>query len=264
MSEENVDWRDGLSDELRDNPSLSDVKDLNGLAQRFIDTKAMVGNSIRPPTDDAPQEDIESFVEQMLGNSHIPLQRRVEVDINDRTPEDAGGYNLVEGFDAEAYGELAKFAHEKNMPKSMLEGIAGEMMRLNQKSVDANMEPFTAEMSKLKGEWGGAYDEKVERIQQFIKANKSELDFAGGVANNQVGADWLRLFDGIVSQFGGEGTEVAKQMSAATQRTPGEIEQRRNEVTKSLINDNLTPRERDGLQAKLVKYSQDLIEARAA
>lgn len=268
-----ADWHESLPDDIRENPSLSDVKDVAGLAQRFIDTKAMVGNSVRPPTDDASQEDIDSFVDKMLENSHIPLMRKIDVDNAESmsaiykslgVPEDAAGYELADGFDAGAFGELAAYAHEHNVPKKQLEGMASEIMRLNNASIEKSMEPHNQEMERLKGEWGQAYDEKVSRIQQFIKANKSELDFAGGVENNQVGADWLRLFDGIVTQFGGEGTEIAKQMTASSHITPGEIEQRRNEVTQRLMNDTLSQRERAALQEKLIKYSQDLIDSRAA
>lgn len=45
-----------LPENLRSNPSLKDVKDAATLAQRFIDTKSMVGNSIAMPPKDAPED----------------------------------------------------------------------------------------------------------------------------------------------------------------------------------------------------------------
>lgn len=262
MSEEETgSWNDGMSTELRDNPSLADMKNLDGLAQAYIDTKAMVGGSLRIPTEEAGEEVINSFVEDLLERPGLPLMRKVDIA---KAPEDASGYDLVEGFDPEAYGALAQKAQEANLSKEQFESIAGAMLEVNNESVEKGMQPFVDEMNKLKGEWGGAYDEKVNRIQQFIKANKSDLDFVGGVAGNQVGAEWLRLFDGIVTQFGGEGTEIAKQMTAATEITPNEIEQRRDELINRVINENLTAREQQNIQAQINKYSNELVKLQAA
>ncbi len=55
------DWKDTLPDDLKTNASLLDVPDVATLAKRFIDTKAMVGNSFRVPGEDASTEDWGKF-----------------------------------------------------------------------------------------------------------------------------------------------------------------------------------------------------------
>jgi len=59
------DWRAGIPEELRTHPSLADVKDVAGLAKRFIDTKAYVGNGIQIPKPDAPAEEWAKFNAKM-------------------------------------------------------------------------------------------------------------------------------------------------------------------------------------------------------
>jgi hypothetical protein len=50
------DWRASLPDDLRGHPSLADVKDVGGLAKRFVDTKAMVGDAVKIPGPEATPE----------------------------------------------------------------------------------------------------------------------------------------------------------------------------------------------------------------
>src|SRR3990167_6512665 len=55
------DWREGLPEELRAEPSFKDVPDVPTLAKRFIDTKKMVGGSLKVPKDGAPPEEVNAF-----------------------------------------------------------------------------------------------------------------------------------------------------------------------------------------------------------
>ena len=56
-----VTFADSLPEDLRSHASLSGFKDLAGLAKSYVDTKAMVGNSIRIPTDEAGDEQLDEI-----------------------------------------------------------------------------------------------------------------------------------------------------------------------------------------------------------
>src|SRR5256885_6120890 len=51
------DWRSALPDDLRTEPTLASFKDVSTLAKSFVDTKRMVGDSIRLPKSDASPEE---------------------------------------------------------------------------------------------------------------------------------------------------------------------------------------------------------------
>ena len=61
-----ADWRSALPDDLRNDPTLKDVPDVTTLAKRLIDTKSLVGKSIRPPGDGASAEAKKEFVDRLL------------------------------------------------------------------------------------------------------------------------------------------------------------------------------------------------------
>ncbi len=68
MSINEISWNgeaEGFQD-LLDAPALADFKDINSLAKAFIDTKAMVGQSIRVPSKEAGADDLKSFHDSLI------------------------------------------------------------------------------------------------------------------------------------------------------------------------------------------------------
>ena len=61
-----ADWRAVLPETMRADPALKDFKDVGALAQSFIETKSLVGKSIRPPGPEAKPEDKKAFVDRLL------------------------------------------------------------------------------------------------------------------------------------------------------------------------------------------------------
>jgi len=61
-----VDWKAALPEAIRNDPSISTFKDVAALAQSLIETKSLVGRSIRPPGPDAAPAAKKEFVDRML------------------------------------------------------------------------------------------------------------------------------------------------------------------------------------------------------
>ena len=49
-------WKDSLPEELKGHKGLTDVKDVGSLAQQFLDSQQMIGQSIRVPGPDAGED----------------------------------------------------------------------------------------------------------------------------------------------------------------------------------------------------------------
>ncbi len=264
---EGVSWREGLSDELKDNASLTDIKDLNGLAKRFIDTKKMVGDSMRMPTSDAGVDDISSFVDKILGNDSLGLMKKPDSEVEGSfdsvydsmgRPSDAGGYEAGEGVDAEIFGSIAETAHKLGLSKSQYENLSLAHASVANDQLNSFNEKRDVGIKQLQGEWGGAYDDKYSRVTKMIDSLGGHEGLTNALSDKQIDSETLRLLDTIASQLGAEDSTMAKQMEASNNQTVDEAKQRRNEITNKLINDDLSNQQRQDLQAKLVKLSEEI------
>lgn len=264
-------WRDSLPAELRDNPSLSDVNDIASLAKRFIDTKAMVGNSVRMPTDDAGDEDINAFVDKILANETVPLMRKPDPANEDAMkavydalgrPEDAGGYAAAEGMDAEFFGAMAAEAHKLGLSKSQFEGLAAAQHQAQSAVMQQHVEQREASLGQLRGEWGPAFEEKSARAAQVAEAMKAPEGLVNALKSGQIDGDTLRFLDNVATQLGGEGSQIAQQISKVNAMTVDELEQRRAEVQSRMFSEDLTSTQQQALQRKLVEYSEQILAAR--
>lgn len=261
------DWRSSLPPELKDNPSLRDVQDVASLAKQFVDTKAMVGNSLRVPSTEAGQDDIKGFVERILQNDHLGLMHKPDLEDADSVqqvynalgrPEDTSGYQPAEGVDPEAFGALAPTAHELGLTKSQFEGLTARHAQLVQEHVTKVSEERKAGLAQLQGEWGLAYNEKTERALKMVQQLGGHHGLEDAIAQGMVDAPTLRLLDTIATQMGSEGTPMAQQMNQINQSTPDELRQKRDEITRRLISEDLTPRQREDLIKKNINISEQL------
>lgn len=154
-----------LPDDLKQEPSLKDIKDVGTLAKSFVETKKLVGASIRPPGPDAAPEAKKEFREKML--KHDPAL----IYFPDDAPEDVQAalwkrlgrpekpeeYAPADGVDGLNVDELRALARATGMTKAQFK----ELTRLMGESTAAQRDSVAAEAAKLKTEWGAAYEERL-------------------------------------------------------------------------------------------------------
>lgn len=262
------DWRAALPPELRDNPTLNDVSDIATLAKRFVDTKAMVGASVRLPTTDAGKETIEEFTAKILENPNLGLMRKPDPENPEALadvyralgrPDAPEGYSAPEGIDAEVFGALSQTAHELGLTKQQYEKLSAAHMQMVQEKIGSITQERDQGLAQLKGEWGGAFEEKAQRSLKLVKALGGHPQLEAAMAEGQVDAATLRLLDKVATQLGGEGTQLAQQLGQVTQATTDELRQRRDELTRRLMTESLTAAEQQSLQQKILSYSEQLV-----
>ena len=141
MAINEISWNEEGEDNtsILESSALADFKDINSLAKAFIDTKAMVGNSIRVPSSEAGTEDIKAFHDNLM--SKVPgLMYKPDADDSDGItnvlkslglPDDQAGYGEVKIDDTllseEDVASMKGFALEAGLTKRQFEVYANKV-----------------------------------------------------------------------------------------------------------------------------------------
>jgi hypothetical protein len=160
-----------VSEELRNDPSLSPIKDIEGLVKGYVHGQKMVGrDKIALPGEKAtPEEWAEVFTK--LGR-----------------PDDASKYtigkpeDLPEGFQYRADQEEAfkKVAHKANLTQNQIKEVWNHLTGVSindfKNVVSTGKSRIEKEQTDLKNEWGLAYPEKVKLANKALFNLVSEDD----------------------------------------------------------------------------------------
>lgn len=84
------DWKTNLPDDLKADPSIVQYKNLPDFAKGFVETKKMVGQSLRAPAADAPDEEWEKFY-RAGGKPSSPDEYKFSAPEGVLTPEEEKG-----------------------------------------------------------------------------------------------------------------------------------------------------------------------------
>ena len=157
------DWRAGLSEEVGKDPSLADIKDIDGLAKGFIHAQKMVGaDKVVVPTKDATDEERAEFFNR-LGR-----------------PEEAGGYeapieNMPENtaINPETISNFFEEAHKIGLTKSQAAALV--RWQAQQASSDAAgvetevRDQQASAVEALQKEWGSAFEQNLDLAKAAVK-----------------------------------------------------------------------------------------------
>ena len=157
-------WRDGLSEEFRDNPSLADIQDLDGLAKSFINAQRLVGvNKVELPGENATPDQLSDFHSQLgRPDSADGYQFEAPEGLPDgfNYDENLAGAFRESAFKAGLTPQQAKIVHDDYV-KDVAQGVS-EMLEADSKAVrDAN--------TAIRKEWGDNYDNNVNETLRAIQ-----------------------------------------------------------------------------------------------
>ena len=157
--ETNTDWRAALSDELRADKSLENIKDIPSLAKSYIHAQKLVGADKIPVPNKHATEDDWNAVYSKLGR-----------------PETADGYkfNLPEDQKVDENGlkVFADHAHKLGLLPNQAEGMVkfyNEMQANQTKEQDSTaLAARQKAVDELQTEWGQAYKQKVDQANNVV------------------------------------------------------------------------------------------------
>lgn len=222
--------------ELRDNPSLKDFNDVTALAKSFIDTKAHVGSSIRPPGPDASAEAKKDFYDKLVKHAPhlVPLtdgDAEAEKIVWNKLgrPTDPKEYDFKPPEDTPVDVEALRAAAVKlGLTKAQFKAASEAAVENTRKSNDSTK----ADRDALKTEWGQAYQPKLAAAAATAAKLKAPESVIKAITEGKLSSAQLKLWDNITSAMGGEGTQIGKQQGGAGAGvpTPAEAEQQIQEI----------------------------------
>lgn len=221
---------------LRDDPTLKDFPDVMTLAKSYRDTKAFVGNSIRPPGPDATAETKAEFFTKL--QKHAP--NLLPFDDNDAAaqdvvwsrlgrPKDAAGYEFKAPDDVPIDMEgLRAAALATGMTKAQFTKAAEAAVTATRK----NLADAAADNKALRAEWGQAYEPKLKAAAAAASKLNAPEAFVKLIQDGKLSSGQLKLWDTLAKSLGTEGTEISKQNGSPAPGvpTPAEAEAQIHEI----------------------------------
>lgn len=258
---------DGHAD-LMANPALADFKSINGLAQAFIDTKAMQGQSIRIPSKEAGADDMKTFHASLL--EKVPgLMPKPDL-TNDDTmnalmisigrPEKEDGYEIptIEGVTItdEQSAALRKNALESGLTKKQFDKWLSITFAADVKSTTARKEVVQQELQGLRNEWGTAFDSKFAQAVKIAEATNAPPEVIKALKEQTAGVATIKWFDGLVGALGSEDFQLATLPPGGGGITSLEARERAGELRTKIGSMNESHPDYQDLIQKMMKFDR--------
>jgi hypothetical protein len=212
-SKTQMDWRAALPDDLKAHESLKDFKDPVALAKSYVETKALVGASIRVPGENAGDVEKKAFFDKL--RTVVPQLQYIP---------DGKDEHAVTAFEEQMWARLGKPNDPKQyaIPKELEPLAAGlpiEEMREAAKRFGWTQKQFAeyaktaieatgektkkhkADVDALRKEWGAAYGEKLANILDVAKRAGYPEETLNAIRNEQMNSGQLKAFDNIAKSM---------------------------------------------------------------
>ena len=222
--ETNTDWKVSLSDDVKADKSLENIKDINALAKSYIHAQKMVGSDKIPVPNKYATEDDWNAVYEKLGR-----------------PKTADGYKFDlpqdKQVDEVSLKEFSSQAHKLGLLPSQAQGMVKFYNEITAKSLqDADSKALTARetsSTELKKEWGQAFEQKISQAASLAKSVGATELFNANMADGTKLGDHPVMIKAFAELANKMGEDSIVQASGPTYLTPNQIEKQIGELTQT-------------------------------
>ena len=217
-----TDWKASLSDEIKSDKSLENIKDIEGLAKSYVHAQKMVGSDKIPVPNKYATEDDWNAVYEKLGR-----------------PKTADGYKFDlpqdKQVDEASLKEFSNQAHKLGLLPSQAQGVVKFYNDITAKSLqDADSKALAARETstkELKQEWGQAFDQKVSQAATLAKSVGATELLDANLADGTKLGDHPVMIKAFAELAGKMGEDTITQASGPAYLTPNQIEKQIGELT---------------------------------
>jgi hypothetical protein len=254
-----MDWKDELPDDLKADPTLASFKDVASLARSMIETKKMVGSSLRSPGPDATPEQRKEYLAKVLQTAPELVVADDDEALYKRLgrPEKVEEYVvdevLAKSIDLE---DARKQALAAGLTKKQFQVLAKQTADAKAALVDAEEKAHAA----LRQEWGFAHADRV--LAAAVAARKMGMSDAtvAEVASGKVPAAQMKFLYQASKIAGVDSKELTLEREGhGGGRTPDPSEARAQQAeirgNPAYWDRRINPMLHDQLKEKMVKLT---------
>lgn len=210
-------WKMLLSDEIKNDPALKTIHDIQSLAKSYVHAQKLVGaDKVAIPGKFASEEDIHNFYKKV------------------GKPDISDAYQIKdESADQKFVKEFKDAAFKVHLTQKQVDGLykwfVESTKAINQTVVDAQQKEQQQALMNLKAEWGQGYDANLARARAAIKEYCDENDLKHLKAKKYVDDPGLvRIFAKIGKTF--DEDKIIGYADGPIGLTPAEIVQKKQEI----------------------------------
>ena len=217
-----TDWKASLSDEIRADKSLENIKDIEGLAKSYVHAQKLVGSDKIPvPNKFATEKDWDAVYEK-LGR-----------------PADATGYKYDLPEDQKIDEASLKNFSDQAHKLGLLPGQANGMVKFYNEMTAASLQESEttavaareASSIELKKEWGQAFDQKISQAANLAKSVGATELFNANMADGTKLGDHPIMIKAFADLAGKMGEDNITQSSGPAFQTPAQLDKEIGELT---------------------------------
>jgi len=196
---QSTDWRSSLSDEIKNDATLSNIKDLDSAAKTLIHQQKMLGSRIPLPKTDEERSELYT----KLGRPETTDKYEINI------PDTHKSY-----FNDDQVSEFRNVAHKMGLNNEQVKGLIDFQIKSADFENQRQNTQITVDKQEtenvLKQEWGYDYDKQVRNAQRALQVyGDPELqELMKGEAGN---------IPAVVKFFAKIGSEVTEDMAKNTQ-----------------------------------------------
>jgi hypothetical protein len=165
-----------IPEEYRDNASLQTFENIGDLAKSFVETKAMVGNSTRRPSEDAGPEAYQEYLNKLINNDPTLMLKPDFANAEQSTefyrtlglPDEVSKYTLPESvvLEDEVAAELLGVMFDAKIPQSQVNQIMTAFSDRQKETTDNLQMAREQDETSLKNKWGLAMTDRERAAKQ--------------------------------------------------------------------------------------------------
>ena len=218
-----VDWKASLPEDLRTDPSLTDIKDVGNLAKSYINGQKLIGkNRIALPDEKATDEEMSAFYSQ-VGRP----EKSDGYQFGDR-PELPEGMEYDEGFETQFKDMAYQSGLSAKQAKAIYDGYHKYIIAKAETEGKTNAAQSEEWVKSLKQDFGKAYHERVDLAKRAVDSYADDK-VKGWLAQTGMGNNpmFVKMFAKI-----GEGLAEGKSDSSGARSFTMTPDQAKQEIAR--------------------------------